>query len=360
MKFLSFILMLVLVVGCSSAPKKAPEKEITEDDLKSFNVGMKALEDEQYTEAAKIFDRLLTEKPATELDLITIYNSGAAYEGLGQCAKAAGRYRQVARGAIKKFPRLEVESLYRLSYAYECLGEDQKVVAALLDVYRRSGTMNPAVAKAEVPARLAAAYARLDNREQAKKFFAIADKGLKELRSETLTERQARTSLSKTLFFMGRMNSLDQQFAKRPADYAESLRTLQPFLMRSISADVQPWSDKSAEQLLAGYNKLLRLIEGTYVDSDAKDTGLNERLSREKRLSLIQYATQSLQELRTQKIPGRAAEDSLEARVFRELDGVEKRMQSMLASSSEVQMKTPEAQKREGLKRDGRIKDSKP
>ncbi len=360
MRSLILVLVFLFALGCSSAPKVPPQKEIADEDLKTFNIGMKALEDENYSDAAKIFDKMLTDSPATELDLVTIYNSGAAYEGLGECSKAANRYRQAARAAVKKFPRLEVESLYRLSYAYECLGEDQKVVAALLDVYRRSGSMNPAVAKAEVPARLAAAYARLDNREQAKKFFAIADKGLKELRSETLTERQARTSLSKTLFFMGRMNSLDQQFAKRPADYAESLRTLQPFLMRSISADVQPWSDKSAEQLLAGYNKLLRLIEGTYVDSDSNDTGMNERLSREKRLSLIQYATQSLQELRAQKLPGRAAEGSLESRVFRELDEVQKRMQSMMAAASEVQMKTPEAQKREGLKRDGRIKDSRP
>lgn len=359
MKFLTMSLSCLLVLGCASKPKVV-QQEISDEDLKTFEVGMKALDEENYSEAAKIFDKLLKDKPATEIDLITIYNSGAAYEGMGQCRKAADRYRQVVRGSVKKFKRLEVEALYRLSYAYECLGEDQKVVAALLDVHRRSATMNPAVAKAEVPARLAAAYARLDNQEQAKAYFNIADKGLLELRSEIQTARQAKISLAKTLFFMGRMNSLNQQFAKRPADYIESLRTLQPFLMRSISTDVQPWSDKSAHQLLEGYNKLLRLIEGSYVDADTKDAGINERLSREQKLSLVRYATQSLQELRAKKLPGRASEDSLETRVFRELDGIERQMQSVMASASEVQLKTPEAQKREGLKRDGRIKDKAP
>jgi len=356
MKQLILILAVILVSGCASKPKVENE-EISESEMKTFNKGMEALDHENYSEAAKIFDNLVKNKPASEIDLITIYNAGAAYEGMGQCQTAAQRYRQVARAAVKKFKRLEVEALYRLSYVYECLGEDQKVVAALLDVNRRSAAMAPAVAKAEVPARLAAAYARLDNREQAKVYFNIADKGLKELRSEMQTERQARTSLAKTLFFMGRMTSLDQQFAKRPNDYVESLRTLQPFLMRSISTDIQPWSDKSAEQLLAGYNKVLRLIEGTYIDADTSDAGINERLSRDVRMGLIKYSMQSLQELRMKKLPGRADENSLEARVFRELDGVERRMQSLMASASESQLKTPEAQKREGLKREGRIKD---
>lgn len=353
------VLFLLLAVGCASKPKVV-QQDISEDELKMFNKGMDALDHENYSEAAKIFDHLVKDKPATEIDLITLYNAGAAYEGMGQCQTAAQRYRQVARSAVKKFKRLEVEALYRLSYVYECLGADQKVVAALLDVNRRSAAMNPAVAKAEVPARLAAAYARLDNREQAKVYFNIADKGLRELRSEMQTERQARTALAKTLFFMGRMSSLDQQFAKRPNDYVESLRTLQPFLIRSISADIKPWSDKSAEQLLIGYNKLLRLIEGTYIDADTSDAGINERLSRDKRMDLIKYSMVSLQELRTQKLPGRADENSLEARVFRELDGVERRMQSLMASVSESQLPTPEAQKREGLKREGRIKDKKP
>ncbi len=359
-----FVLLLSssVLVSCSmfKVKHRAADEEVNEGNMADFNAGLKALDQENYEEASNIFLKLLTEKPATELDMVTIYNLGAAYEGLGQCQKAAQRYLQVARGAINKFPRILGESLYRLSYAYECLGLDNKVIIALLDVKKRSATLPLEISKAEAPARLAAAYARIGNRDQSKVYFTQAENGLRELQSHVATRKQAAEIAAKTLFFMGRLTSLDAQMAKRPEDYIDSLATLQPFLIRSVGLDVKVWSEKSAEQIIEAYQRLIELLDTTKVNEDPSDPGINERLTRDKKVSLLKYAVQTLRELKFKKLPGQPDKGSLEARVFLQVDTFEKQMQGLLVSSSENTLKTPDAERREGLKREGRIKDKHP
>src|SRR5665213_4402945 len=132
------ILTLLLVSACVTKPKKS--SEIPDQDSPhqaEFDRGVQALDGERYQEAASIFDSLLLEKPGTELDLVTLFNSGIAYEGLAQCKTAADRYRKVVRSSAGSFKRIEAEALFRLSLAYECLGQDAKTVTALLDAKRR-------------------------------------------------------------------------------------------------------------------------------------------------------------------------------------------------------------------------------
>ncbi len=364
---LKYFLVLVLVglVGCMTpaqqrANQRKAGEEMSEEQMQEFNRGLDYLEKEDYPAALRVFDKLLVEKPASELDLIILYDSGAALEGMGQCAKAAQRYRQVARGAVKKFPRMQGEALYRLSYTYECLGEDQKVIAALLDVKKFENEMPQEVSKAEAPARLAAAYARIENRTQAKAYFAQAERGLQDLQSQIMTKKKATEVSAKTLFFMGRLNSLEQQASKKTEDYIESLITLQPFLIRSASLDVAPWSEKAAEQILNAYKRLVEILDSTKVQQDPKDADMNEHLTRTARISLLKFAVQAIEDLKTKKIPGLPQKGSLEERVYNQLLVYEKQIHGLLEKSSELQLKTPEARKREGLKREGRIKDKHP
>ena len=88
--------------GCASSGKSQVKHTVDPERQADFDRGLKALDSEQYGQAAEIFDRLLVQKPATEFDLVTLYNSAAAYQGLGECNKAADRYRQVKRIAVRR------------------------------------------------------------------------------------------------------------------------------------------------------------------------------------------------------------------------------------------------------------------
>src|SRR5262245_43474104 len=110
------LLAALIIVLSACASKKVEETEFSDHaDTPDFQRGLKALEKEDFGLAASIFDGLLVAKPGTEVDLITTYNSGNAYEGLGNCQKAADRYREVVRGSAGKFAAIEAQALFRLS-----------------------------------------------------------------------------------------------------------------------------------------------------------------------------------------------------------------------------------------------------
>src|SRR5262249_40470130 len=153
--------------ACTSAPKRNSTIP-TESAQSRMEDGMKALQRSDFSTAANAFDRMLVQKPASEFDLIVLYNDGVAHEGLGECKRASELYRKAITGASAlRLARVEAESYYRLSLAYECLGDDQKTIVSLLDTKKRSKNLAPEIANAELPARLAVAYARIGQRDKA-------------------------------------------------------------------------------------------------------------------------------------------------------------------------------------------------
>lgn len=142
-----------------------------EEARKLFERANTFLDAEDYKSAVKYFKKLLGQYPSSNFELLALYNLGTAYEALNLCGSAVNRYRRILRTSSGKFPRLEAKAMFRLSYAYECLGRDDKVVASLLDLRKRASQLEEAEAVAELPARLAAAYSRLGNDVSAKKFL---------------------------------------------------------------------------------------------------------------------------------------------------------------------------------------------
>ena len=112
MKKTTLSFLMLTLAACSTPPKKYDPNVGADSPAQArFDQGVRALDDEDYAKAAKIFDGLLLAKPGTDMDLVALFNSGAAYEGLGDCQKASDRYRQVVRSSATKFKRIEGEAL---------------------------------------------------------------------------------------------------------------------------------------------------------------------------------------------------------------------------------------------------------
>lgn len=303
-----------------------------------YDRGVKYLDMENYASAADEFDRLLVAKPAAELDLATTFNSGAAYEGLGQCGRAAERYREVARSSAGKFPRLEAQALYRLSLAYECLNENDKTVVALLDARKRAAELPMNIMRAELPARLAAAYSRVGNRELAIKYFTEASQGLKEVLASGTSARAAKETVAKTLYAMGRLNAAQKRVEGNPVAFVQSLSMQQPYLLQAIELRFPQWTRRATEDLILAYENLLR-----YSIGDAAGR-------REYYVRILQV----INELRRIRMPDAGpAEDD----VFATVDKVEHRVRMYMSELGETTPLTPEAERRETLKQPGRLVD---
>lgn len=302
-----------------------------------FDRGVQALDAERYADAAAIFDALLVKKPATDLDLVTIFNSGVAYENLGQCQKASERYRQVVRASATKFKRIEGEALFRLSMAYECMGQDAKTVTALLDAKRRGKDLSFEVVNAEIPARMAAAYARLGNREKALEYFNQASQGLKATVSRS-SGRVQKDLLARTLYLMGKLSPTQRSAGVEPTTYLQSLSMQQPYLLQAMEFNKAPWSGKAEEDLKAAYRNIW--------DFNIADP--------EQKREFYTRGLQTINELR--KIRLNKPDSGIDS-VFVMLDDTENKLQNQLTKLGPTNKLTSAAEKREGLKQNGRLVD---
>lgn len=329
----------ILLSACASKEMKLDLRD--EESNPGFDKGMKALEKENYAEAVAIFDRLLVTKPGTEADLVISYNSGAAHEGLGECAKAAERYREVVRASAGKFKQLEGISLFRLSLMYECLGQDNKAITSLIDARKRGKELSFETLNAEIPARLAAAYARIGNKEKAIEYFSQASEGLKKIVHQQTSNQKQKELMSRTLFLMGQLNSSQRDASVPPTSYMQSLTMQQPYLMQAVEMNHPNWSKRAENDLLLAYDNIWKFK----IDEP------------EQRRAFYTRGLQAIQELRKIRLP---SADAVVNSIYAHLDKTESQLQTELSKVAEYNRLTPAAEQREGLKRQGRAVDPVP
>lgn len=328
---------IFLLAACStSGGDKAKDLRLSEANP-TFERGLRALERQEYGDAARLFDKLLVSQPGTELELVTTYNSGAAYEGLGNCAKASERYREVVRASAKKFPRMEGEALFRLSLMYECLGQDTKAVAALLDARKRGKQLPPEVTQAEIPAHLAAAYSRLGNRDKALEFFEQTGQGLKAIVARSTGSTRPQTELlARTLFLMGKLNPQQRSGEASAESFMQSLSMQQPHLLQAVEINHPVYSPKAADDLELAYDNIWKYNFG-------EPTGKRQFYER---------GLQVARELRRLRLP---EANPMVDEIYARLDKTEARLNAELAKLAVTTRLTPESEKREGLKQQGRL-----
>lgn len=340
-KYILFIFVGVMfAAGCATAKKESKQSPQIEKKLPDFDKGLAALEKENYQEALDIFNRILVQKPASEFDLVVMYNSGSAYMGLGDCAKALERFRQVVRSSAGKFDRVEGEALYRQSLMYECLEQDAKAITSLIDTKKRAKDLPFEIKVAEIPARMAAAYARMGNRERALYYFNQASRGLK--RVVTMEGRVNQVErVTKTLYFMGKLSPNQRTAEVDPINYMRSISMQQPYLLQAIELGHPLWSKKAEEDLTIAYDNVWRF---------PKKDGQVPR-------EFYTRVLQTIHELEKIRMP--KPNPQVDA-VFAMLDKTELRIQNELVQIGADTPLTSEAEKRQALRREGRLVDPGP
>lgn len=332
---------LIFLTACVSQTKQQV-KNLKEDSPLQlrFDQGVKALDSERYTEAADIFDELLAQKAGTDMDLAALFNSGAAQEGMGNCKKASERYRQVVRASANNFKRLEGEALFRLSLTYECMGQDAKAITALLDARKRGKELAFETVNAEIPARLAAAYSRIGNRQKALEYFKEAGQGLKSVVARG-SGRVPTEMVAKTLFLMGKLSPSQRRAEVDPTTYLQSISMQQPYLLQAVELHKEPWSSKAEADLKLAYENIWMFK----IDD------------REKERQFYTRGIQTTNELRNLRMPD--SRDIGVESVFASVEQNARKLETELSKVSETTKLTSEAEKRSGLKQSGRLVDPK-
>ena len=349
-------------LACSHAPPpaKAPATHIGDPAKEKilFDQGFKALSKSDYKTAATKFTDLITQYPTTSYFHHAQYNLGLASEGLGKYPEAAQQYKSVAEFYQGTHNRDEVDALYRLSICYEVANDDPKVILTLLELQNHTALLGHDIADVELPARLAAAYARQGNHEQAESYFSKAEVGLKRLRA-LHPKGDTLLWLPKTLYSMGHLSPPQKDLdPKSFENYLTSLVQTQEWLVQAAELGDNSWSKKAAEDLINIYFASWDVVE-KHPTPSLPDKLLALKTQQEEQKGMAVNFDKAISKLKLERIPPSPLEPEASRlkTVFNSIDVLQKQNDALLQRPPVQDQPTVESQQREGLKRQGVIKE---
>jgi hypothetical protein len=241
--------------------------------------------------------------------------------------------------------------LLGLSDIYTCQGQDAKAIASLLQVSQGKFDLPPEITSAEVPAKLAGAYARIGNVKEGERYFRISEKGLLRIQGG-LRDNQKRDELSRILFMMGNLTSLNTKTMKS-ADYFATVRALQKYLYKSVELNSKTWSTQSFEMILQGYRQIWDYIDGVPLEK-FEDQTLAHRAQKKNQLELAQSAIQILKSLYQERLPS-PDEPTIVVQLMQRVKSEESRFRTFIATNIIGTGLTKEALEAQSVKRAGRV-----
>lgn len=160
----------------------------------------------------------------------------------------------------------QAKSLYFLSQVYERQNLDAKAIASLLQLLKMPKVLDERFYQLDVPAKLAAAYAREGNIAEASRYHSRVDAYLKKfIPLEENLEKESYGLVNLSLHSIGE-NSLVNNKARNFQEQVEAIRYSQEFLLRSIEMGGEPWAAKSLYRFQLAYRDLLNSVVASWAE----------------------------------------------------------------------------------------------
>lgn len=308
----------------------------------------------EYAKAADIYSDFHRSHSGTAYDVPVLFNWAMSLEQLRQCSKALELYRSVLRLTVGKVKTVEAQTYFRMSYVYECLGDDPKLIASLHDALKRKANLQEEVSLVELPARLALAYSRRGNLKVSKQYLDLAEQGILTLEKKTRNQTEKKSLLARALYTMGTVTEKEKEKAS-DFSYIDSLKFMQPYLYKSVELLADTWSELAQKEILSAYDRMFKKIQDAKLGAeDSTIAELSEKKLMQLRSELAQKLLANIEDLRGYRL-AQTNEPVLIANLFSELKSREKQLRSFMAKNIFVTPLTKEAKKNQGIKRQGRV-----
>jgi len=363
-KFLVFVLSGHLGItgfltsGCSSTPKSNVEKQTAEGDLDS------SAKNSQADELQKLFEmneKGLGAKSLNQFQEFQIQNPNSAYFQAARFGQAWSLeqtemlnesleiYQSVMALAKTKWPRLYARALYRSSFIYEALGDDVKLIAALIEAQSLRDDLPAEVALAEVPSRLSMIYAKINRTEEAQKYLKEADRGLRQLLA---TQKISSEWLAKIYYQMGSLK-LSSMNTDNLSYFVQSQKTVQRYLLNALSFNDSVWSEMAFKKMSENYSLIWTQIEN-YKENLKVDSFDRLENSRQQFLVLGEYLKMVSEALQLKPLE-ELRMNSYQVKTFNFLEEVEKKSYDFLYSKFDRMSLTDESIRLNDVKRPGKV-----
>jgi len=345
--------LALFMFACSSNPPHSHGLSSAAKERALYDQGLRSLSRNDFKGAHQAFSDLLRLYPSTKWVSGAYYNLGLALEGQNDFKAAEDKYRKVVELNESTSPsRDQADALYRLSICYEVLGDDEKMTLSLLQLLDNKKFLPQQIVEMEIPARLAASYARQGNPGTAKKYYEKAEQGLKKYRRPPLNG-DVMAWLPKTLFSMGQMPAIKKDVTLKDfEDYLSTVTQTQGWLVRAGELGNNPWARKACDNLEDIYLGLLVSIRDFKV-ADNSDQMLAQKQRQEIQKKMALELDEAVEKLKLERLPSSPAEPEAGrlTEAFKTVANVETRATEIVQAHDVQDQETPEAQAIQGLKR---------
>lgn len=335
---LFLLLSAVLVVsGCQTSPKS--EVDVTAEVFALENA-QKTLDLGRFAESKILFKDFQFKYPQTKYLYASKIGEMDSYIGLGEYDEAVKIGRDIIVKNITDNSAIAALVMYKLSFAYEAMGDEAKAVSSLLDAKKYATDLPPFVAYAEIPARLASLYARQYRTDEVNQYLDEAEKGIERLRATSLDREMP--WLGKTYVQMG-LISTNQLSSDNYENVVASQKAVQKYLLRALKLNDARWSEQALLKLRENYGAFSMQIS---LEKDA---------DRRSQLAGDFYDLIAESKLyRPRKISNK-----FESEFFQYLAILEKDTERVIYSNTPRNFLTPESESLNSLKRAGPMKNGR-
>lgn len=298
-------LTVAVAVGCSSttkSPYQAPvnaSDDAVSEQRKAVEAAENALQSMNFVSSEELFAQFIRRYPVSVYSAQAHYGRARSLEALGRLPEAIQIYRSLGEQAQIVAPDRAAMAYLRLSYCYEAMGDEARLMAALADAERladaKAGTLSDEARTIEIPARQAASMMRRGQNNEARAILRKIEKSLPDVSPESSSELRDRHA--KLLVAMGTLQ-LQGVNADNYLPTLDTFQALQIFLWKAVLLKSNPSSEMALERLSHGYTLFANLAfdppQAQNGQSDAAATRLRADLQRRWVARLLE----SIQELK--------------------------------------------------------------
>ncbi len=283
MSGLGILVFVALVSACSMTPKRSQEATQQAPETLDFQLLEKQMRSQNFEAAVATTKNFKVVYPySLQLQKVRFYEANALEE-LGRWSEAADTYKAISTISERNQPEIAAMSIYRLSFVYEALGDDQRVIATLFEAAKYHKELPIEVIQAEIPSRLAMVYAKENNAKEAAKWLGAADKGLKRT-LENRTEPLSQTYLAELYYNMGSI-STEQLSNDNILTIIQGQAAVQKYLIRALQYGDPVWSAKALKKLKSTYLDLWKAIE-TYPEPSGYEPLVAQKMRKDSQTQL--------------------------------------------------------------------------
>lgn len=341
MKNLVLVMIALSLSGCAQFSGMRENQQGQMQEVQELELANDALHQGRFPQAYQLFTNFLSSHQQSKYFQAARLGQVQALQGLEKWSEAATIARDVYLQTLKYQPEIAAKALYRLSFSYDALGEDHRSIAALVDAKRLGKHLPPEIALAEIPARLAVAYAREGQERVALKYLNEAEQGIAQVLQNPPQSLPA-DWLAKTYYQMGSV-SMNQMSDETFSKFIRGQNLVQLYLIKSMGLNSSAWSQASLEELRENYRDLFNQVELAQKNKEEQVRFGGELIDLVDRAEL--YRPIGAEKL-----------NKYEADFYSYLREIRKKTEEVLYSTSETMALTEESKRLNSIKRPGRVK----